>query len=419
MPQGNHMRWYKKAPNTALVLSGGGARGAYEAGVIRYIRDELPQRVRPHVRFEILCGTSVGAVNCCYMAATSHIPETQGQGLLNLWQNLQIDRVYQLGIREILNLPRFLLGSRGRGELDDVIGPGRLGGLFNTSPMEYMVKNEIPWSRLRVNLEEGFFKALAINATHIRSGRTHVFVEREGGGLPPWSTDPQIEARAVEIGPNHALASAAIPWVFPAVSIDGDIYSDGSIKLNTPISPALRLGADRLFVVGLKSEDIGDWRISKEPHRIDTFPSAAYLLGKVLNALLVDKTEYDLKRLRRYNALISEGVEEFGDKFSHHLDGLMTKARGAPYREIDTLEVRPSVDIAEIASRHLQRGSIAARAGSLVGPLLHRLGDIGVGQASDLLSYLLFDHEFASELIRLGMHDADMRRQQIIEFFSL
>lgn len=414
------MRWYKKAPLTALVLSGGGARGAYEAGVIRYIRDELPPRVKPHVRFEILCGTSVGAINCCYLAATSHQPETQGQALVSIWQDLQIDRVYQLGMRELLNLPRFLLGSRGRGELDEMVGPGRLGGLFNTSPMEDLVRNKVDWSRIRKNIEEGYLKALAINATHIRSGRTHVFVEREGGGLPPWSTDQQIEAHAVEIGPNHALASGAIPWIFPAVSIDGEIYSDGSIKLNTPISPALRLGADRLFVVGLKSEDMPDWSAHKpKSQRIDTFPSVTYLLGKVLNALLVDKTEYDLKRLRRYNALLTEGQKEFGDRFATVFGDLMTNTRGAPYREIDTLEVRPSIDIAEIASRHLQRGSIAARAGSLVRPLLRRLGDIGVGQASDLLSYLLFDHEFAQELIRLGMHDADVRRQQIIEFFSI
>jgi NTE family protein len=413
------MRSFKKAPLTALVLAGGGARGAYEAGVIRYIRDELPAHIKPHVRFEILCGTSVGAVNCCYLAATSNMPEIQGQGLIKLWQGLAIDRVYSLGMREVLNLPKFLLGSRGRGELDDVIGPGRFGGLFNTSPMEEMVRNLIPWRRIHQNLSEGFFNAIAINATHIRTGKTHVFIEREGA-LPPWSTDPQIEAHAVEIGPNHALASAAIPWIFPAVSIDGEIYSDGSLKLNTPISPALRLGADRLFVVGLKSEDVGEWGLAnKIRQRIDTFPSAAYLLGKILNALLVDKTEYDLKRLRRYNNLLTEGVERFGEQFAVFMGEQMTKTRGAAYREIDTLEVRPSVDIAEIASRHLQRGSIAARAGSLVGPLLHRLGDIGVGQASDLLSYLLFDHEFASELIRLGMHDADVRRQQIIEFFSI
>lgn len=414
------MRWYKKAPVTALVLSGGGARGAYEAGVIRYIRDELPVRIRPHVRFEVMCGTSVGAINCCYMAATSHEPESQGKALAGIWQDLQIDKVYQMGLKELLNLPRFLLGSRGKGDLDEMIGPGRLGGLFNTSPMEHLVHHNIHWQKIRSNLEHGYFKALAINATHIRSGKTHVFVEREGGGVPPWSTDPQIEAHAVEIGPQHALASAAIPWVFPAVAINNEIYSDGSIKLNTPISPALRLGADRLFVVGLRSEEVADWHKEKPAtNRIDTFPSAAYLLGKVLNALLVDKTEYDLKRLRRYNTLLEEGQRKFDEQFTTLLDDLMIKTRGAPYRNIDTIEVRPSIDIAEIASRHLQRGSIAARAGSLVGPLLHRLGDIGVGQASDLLSYLLFDHEFAQELIRLGMHDADVRRQQIIDFFSM
>jgi len=410
---------YKKAPQTALVLAGGGARGAYEAGVIKYIRDELPARIKPHVRFEILCGSSVGAINCCYMAAMSHTPEMQGRGLVKLWQSLQIDKVYQLGMREIFNLPRFLLGSKGRGELDDVVGPGRLGGLFNTSPMETLVRHEIPWKKLQQNHAEGFYKALAINATHIRSGKTHVFVQRQADGLPSWSTDPQIEAHAVEIEASHALASAAIPWVFPAVSINNEIYSDGSIKLNTPISPALRLGADRLFVVGLKSEDPSWASIKTQENKIDAFPSAAYLLGKILNALLVDKTDYDLKRLRRYNIMLQEGQREFGDNFVPFMDDLMVKARGAAYREISTLEVRPSIDIAEVASRHLQRGSIAARAGSLVGPLLHRLGDVGVGQASDLLSYLLFDYEFASELIKLGMHDADIKRQEIIEFFSL
>lgn len=413
------MALFKHAPSTALVLSGGGARGAYEAGVIKYIRDELPARIKPHVRFEIMCGASVGAINCCYLAANSHTPEIQGRGLINIWQSLQIDKIYALGLRELFNLPKFLLGSRGRGELDDILGPGRLGGLFNTSPMEWLVRNEIPWKKIRQNKAEGFFKALAVNATHIRSGKTHVFVERQEGGLPPWSTDTQVEAHAVEIGPNHALASAAIPWVFPAVAINNEIYSDGSIKLNTPISPALRLGADRLFVVGLKSQETGWKEKALQENKIDAFPSAAYLLGKILNALLVDKTEYDIKKIRRYNAMLTEGEKKFGREFNTFIDDLMFDLRGAPYKKIATLEVRPSVDIAEIASRLLQRGSIASRAGSFVAPLLNRLSDIGVGQASDLLSYLLFDHEFSSELIRLGMHDADIRRQEIIEFFSL
>ncbi len=412
------MTTFDQAPMTALVLSGGGARGAYEAGVLRYVRDELPKRIRPHVRFEILAGTSVGAINCCFLAATSHAPEQQGELLVNLWQDVRIDRVYKLGMREVFNLPRFILGSRGRGDLDDIGGPERLGGLFNTSPLEHMVRYEIPWGQVKKNLRDGFFQALAVNATHIKTGRTHVFVERREGGLPPWSTDPQIEAHAVEIGPDHALASGALPWVFPAVSINNETYVDGSIKLNTPISPALRLGADRLFVISLRSEDVGEWHSTMQSQGIETFPSATYLLGKILNALLADKTDYDLTRLNRYNTMLTEGKKRFGREFVDHFASLMQKTRGSPYRVIESFEVRPSMDIAKIAARHLERGSIAARAGSLVGPLLHRLGDIGVGQASDLLSYLLFDHEFAAELIRLGMHDADARRQSIIDFFS-
>lgn len=415
------MEGVKKAPLTALVLSGGGARGAYEAGVIRYLRDELPPRIRPHVRMEILCGTSIGALNCCFLASTSHDPAQQGAGIAELWQGLRIEKVYKLGLKELMNLPKFFLGSKGRGELDDTLGPGRLGGLFNTFPMEQMVHERISWPKIHKNLEEGHFKALAINATHVRTGKTHVFVEQHGGGLPAWSTDPQVEAHAVKISPSHALASAAIPWIFPAVAINGEIFSDGSLKLNTPISPAIRLGADRLLVIGLRTEDLGIWRHKNqnEMQRIDAYPSVTYLLGKILNALLMDKTEYDLKRLRRYNALLAEGKRVFGDEFTKRIDELMKNARGAALRRIETLEVRPSMDIAEIASRHLQRGSIAARAGSLVGPLLYRLGDIGVGQASDLLSYLLFDHEFAVELMNLGMHDADSKRQEIIDFFKV
>jgi len=407
-----------RAPLTGLVLSGGGARGAYEAGVIRYIRDELPPRIRRHVRFEIICGTSVGAVNCCFLAAHNHMPEVQGHLLTEMWQSLKIDGIYRVGLKELLNLPRFLFGSRGRGQLDDALGPGRLGGLFNTMPLEELVRKGVRWSNIGANLASGDLKALAINATHISTGKTHVFVQRATKGLPPWSTDPQIEAREVEITPSHALASAAIPWIFPAVEIEGEIYCDGGLKLNTPISPALRLGADRLLVIGLRST-VGDSpKSEKKPARIDNFPSAAFLLGKILNALLLDKTEYDLKRLQRFNALLQAGEEEFGAEYDASLGRVMSGLRGAPYRKVGTLVVRPSEDIATIAERHLRLGSVAARAGGIVGPFLRQMGEVSEGQASDLLSYLLFDGEFASDLIRLGMHDADAQRAKIVEFFS-
>lgn len=410
----------KRAPLTALVLSGGGARGAYEAGIIKYIRDELPPRVRAHARFEIICGTSVGAINGCFLAANAHAPEIQGRALAQVWERLRIEGVYQIGWRELSNLPRFLLGSRGRGQLDDVVGPGRLGGLLNTAPMEQLVRRGMRWHHISRNLASGDLYALAVNATHIASGKTHTFVQRQGGGLPPWSTDPQVEAKAVTVSPAHPLASAAIPWIFPAVDIEGDVYCDGGLKLNTPISPALRLGADRILVIGLRPTPGVVEAPAPAPERIDQFPSAPFLLGKILNALLADKTEYDLNRLRRFNALLEAGEKAFGEGFEDALGSVMRPMRGAPYRKIGTLIIRPNEDMAAVASRHARMGSVTSRAGGIVGPLIRRIADSGGGDnEGDLLSYLLFDGEYASDLVRMGMRDADAYRQELIDFFRV
>lgn len=402
------------APLLGLVLSGGGARGAYEAGVIRYVRDELPLRVRAKIRFDILCGTSIGAINTCFLAAHSHTPDLQGRALAEVWQNLRINSVYKVGWRELFNLPKFLLGSRGRGQIDNLVAHGRLGGLFNTYPLEKLVQNSINWDDIKTNMKNGHLRALAVNATNIGTGITHVFVQTLQPESHP-SKDPQIQTRWVDITPRHALASAALPWIFPAVEIDGEIYCDGALKLNTPISPALRLGAEKLFIIGLKTKD----KPTDSPSKFDSYPSAAFLLGKILNALLLDKTDYDLLQLDRFNALLDAGTAKFGNEFNTELAQVVTELRGTPYRRIDSLVVRPSVDLATIAEHHLRSGAMAARAGGLIGPFLRRMGDAAEGQTKDLLSYLMFDGEFAADLIKLGMHDADSSRQQLIDFFDI
>jgi len=333
----------------------------------------------------------------------------QGKLLVDLWERLRIDGIYHVGFREIFNLPKFLFGSRGRGEIDDPVGPGRLGGLFNTSPLEQLVKQGFPWENIAANIASGELKALAVNATHIATGATHVFIQQKDADIPPWEHEHQIHAFPVQINATHAMASAAIPWFFPAVELDGEIYFDGGIKLNTPISPAIRLGADRLFVIGLTSPE-APAESPRTPQSIEHFPSALFLLGKILNALMVDKTDYDLKRLERFNAML-----DIDETISHKLASI----RKEPYRKIDTLVVRPSEDLAVIAGRHLQTGTAATRAGGLFAPFLQRYGESSEGEANDLLSYLLFDGEYASDLIRLGMRDADAQRQRIIEFFSI
>ena len=396
------------ALSTALILSGGGARGAYEAGVLKYIREELPPRVRAQMHFEIICGTSVGAVNSCFFAALNHMPDIQGEAIAQMWKGLRIDGIYQIGWRELFNLPKFLFGSRGRGELDDVIGASRLGGLFNTSPLEDLVRRQVRWNNIQSNIASGDIKALALTATHVPTGTTHVFIQRSKQEELIWSTDSQVLPFEVQLGPSHCLASAAIPWIFPAVEIDGEVYCDGGLKLNTPISPALRLGADRLFLISLRAES--SVTEARKQMRIDRYPSALFLLGKILNALMLDKTDYDLKRLERFNALVDLENTTINQKMKH--------LRGVSYRHVDNLVVRPSEDLGILASRRLRMGGLAERVGGIVGRLLSRMAESVDDQGADALSYLLCDGDYANDLIELGMHDADAQRQKIIEFFS-
>jgi NTE family protein len=371
----------------------------------------------------------VGAINACFLAANNHQPEIQGRALADVWERLRIEGVYKVGWRELSSLPRFVLGSRGRGELDEVVGPGRMGGLLNTSPLEQLVRRGLRWSNIEKNIENGDLLGLAVNATHIGSGRTHTFVQVKNNKLPPWSTDPQVVAKAVTIGPEHPLASAAIPWIFPAVDVDGEAYCDGGLKLNTPISPALRMGADRILVIGLRAKDekqdagmvpSSSERNSEPGDRpVEQYPSAPFLLGKILNALLTDKTEYDLQRLERMNRLIDAGERAFGEGFADALGNAMQSSRGQPYRKVQTLLIRPNEDIAAVAAKHVRLGSVVARAGGVVGPLLRRIAGQGGEREGDLLSYLLFDGEYAADLVAMGMRDADAARQTLIEFFSV
>jgi len=401
------MRTNTKKPQMALVLSGGGARGAYEAGVIKYLRQELPIELQEKIHFDILCGASIGAFNCCLLAGYNEAPAAQGEILTRIWQNLQIDHVYQVGWRELINLPKFLFGSKGRGELDTVIGAGRLGGLLNTSPLEVMSKeNNVKWENIEINIQNGFLNALAINATHIASGMGHVFIQNQSQQLPIWHSDYRMIPILTKITRHHALASSAIPWIFPAVEIGGEIYSDGALIMNTPISPALKLGADKIFGIALTPQK---QRINKE--RIDTYPSAVFLLGKIFNALLSDKTQYELEKLQRINTLVSMG-------FSPAQELALKTARGSTYRQIDAFVVRPSRDLVEVADWHLHEGNVVERAGSLVGPFLRRLRSTQTNAANDLMSYLMFDGDYTNDLIKLGMHDTDAFRDKIIEFFK-
>ena len=402
------------------MLSGGGARGAYEAGVLSYFFHDLAPRLGRPVHFDIVTGTSVGAVHACYVAAWQQ-DANAGKRLIDLWCSLSLDRVFPVSPVEVLRVPWRLLGLGAGGAVLPATPEGvpqRLPGLFDTSWLEAIVLQQISWRTLRRNIEDGRLEALAVAATEIATGRSVVFVDNRSGTVPQWARDPFLIPRPAQIGPAHALASAAMPLVFPAIRIDGAFYCDGGLRLNTPLAPALRLGADRVLVIGLRyprsAED--EDRIA---HRRETsFVTPTYLVGKALNALLLDRVEHDVDRLRLFNAILESGVRNYGSDFIHRINEPIVAYRNTPYRVVRNLLLQPSKDLGALAAECLHHQK---RSRTLSDWLSHNIaryvGRGGLGEA-DLLSYLFFDRCYAEHLIELGRHDAESAADELVAFLS-
>jgi NTE family protein len=398
----------------ALVLAGGGSRGAYEAGVIRYLRERLPRVVGHPIHFDIVTGTSVGAINAAFLAATAERPETQAAELCAAWRSLRIEDLFSLGTRDLMRAGRLLVG---RDPPPPQPGTFRYGGLLETHGLERFVVRSVPWQGIRRNLRAGHLDAISISATHVGSGHTVVFIESREAVPKSWSKDPFVRHRIAAIGPRHALASAAIPMMFPAVKIGRSFYVDGGLRQNTPMSPAIRLGADRLLVVTLRHVATPEEEVRMAEEREIAYPKPLFLAGKALNALMLDHTDYDIDRMERLNAILVAGERAFGSGFTEMLGRELIELRGAPIRPLRAARVRPSVDIGGIASDFVSQGKVAVR-GRLARRIIQRLAQGEARHESDLLSYLLFDGNFCAALIELGFSDAARNEDELAQLFS-
>ena len=406
-------------PTRALVFSGGGARGAYEAGTVRYLVEELPKRLGFVPRFEVICGTSVGAIHACYMAATAHETVNRGRNLVDFWTRMKLEEVLPLSATDILRWPGRLLGLRGLAErMRSGKAPERLYGLLDTRALERLVVDAVPWRSLHTNVAEGLVQSVCVTATQISTGRVVHFIETNASSLPQWTRDMTLFPRKTRLRATHALASAAIPVLFPVVRIARSYYADGGLRLNTPLAPALRLGAERVLVIALRQNMSKVQQKVLATHRVEDYASPTFLFGKVLNALLLDHLDTDLARMHVINEVIADGEKAYGPDFLERVNEVATAERGQRFRVIDDLVLRPSEDLGMLAGKILRDLPDTRARSPLLRLAARNVDDSRRTPESDLLSYLMFDREFSAPLAELGFQDAMKREDDLLEFFS-
>jgi len=365
----------------ALVLAGGGARAAYQAGVLRAISDWLPEDMP--CPFEVLVGTSAGAINAAALAARSQRLRDGVAALEKVWSNFSVDQVFDVDNVSMVRagLHWFL----------SVVSGGWLlpapRSLFDTAPLRELLKREIPFERIPANVQEGPLRALAVATTSYSTGRAVAFFDAPLE-IAEWRRVRRDGVRR-DIDADVLMATSAIPFIFPAARVDGEYYGDGAMRQLAPLSPAVHLGANRLLVVGTRAEAPA----SPADGSMTTAPSPGHLLGFVLDSVFTDGLSIDLERLHQINTLLVQHPE----------------ASQPGRRPIDTLVIQPSEDPTRLARRHLKAMPRSLRR------LLRTIGALEA-RGGLLVSYLLFEAAYTEELMRLGRADALARREEITAF---
>lgn len=400
-------------PKVALVLSGGGVRGAYEVGVLEGLLEVLGQSPTDPSPFQIFTGTSVGAINSAFLASRAQRGDLDILALRDLWCGLTLLEDLELDPFRITGIPRpnFLRKSGTK----DSPATGR--AILRAEPLDRLVRDETHWAQLHKNVDAGLVHACIVAALRMDSGQTTLFADL----APTCTFNPSHDPRRVVIRGrlthDHVLASAAIPFIFPPRVIDGHSYADGGLRYNTPIAPAIRTGADKLVIVSVRFQG----ELHPEALAAHVPPAdhnrLSFLAGKVLAALMLDPIEYDLQVLDRFNVWMNVLQSTLGPDQLNKVHAAIAEVRGQPYKHLTTLAFHPSEDIAAMAADHVQEFGVRAGDG-LAARFKTRGLKALLANKADLGSYLLFDGSFAKRLIELGRKDALKRKNAIRAFFD-
>ncbi len=387
-------------------------RGAYEVGVVSGIAEVMDAAPGSPALFDILAGTSVGAINAAYFAANADSHDHRVERLADTWQSLRLDdhaRVRPLGLAP---LPEALR----RWAKTKVLGKS----LLDTRAVEVLVRRTVDWERLHRNVDAGIVRAVMVAALHVVSGRTTMFTEGAPGVHIADTRDERRVTAFERITADHVLASAAIPLLFPTRKLGDHFYCDGGLRFNTPIAPAIRAGAERLVVISVRHQ-----RSVREVAAVEAADteemqelSPIFLVGKLLNALLLDPVHYDLQVLERLNQMMEVLEETLSPEDLERFHRVWVRHRGMSYRRLKTLTFTPSRDLGRLAAEYIKSSLKLKDLQPLARYLLERASRDSPEAEADWASYMLFDGGFAHELIEIGRADARARASEIHEFFS-
>lgn len=376
--------------DVALVLTGGGARAAYQVGVLAAVKDILSdQSAGP---FPIICGTSAGAINSLALAAhpgnfTEAVTDLQG-----IWSQLQVDRVIK---SSWLDLGKGV-GRIASAFFNQGVGKGKPISLLDNSPLRQLLAENIQFENIQAAIDSGRLNAVSVTAMAYSSGESISFFQGHDD-IAPWKNFHRKGVKAA-LGLQHLMASSAIPGIFPTVKIGNEYYGDGAVRQLSPLSTAIELGADKIFVIGVSNNrNPKHWG---ERHTVVKHsPSLGQVVGHLLNSAFVDSLEGDLEHLEKFNRLVAKLPKSASGENQRH-------------REIQSLVISPSKPLDKLAGQSVRYLPKPFRV------FMRSSGATASGGGANLASYLLFTEQFCNKLIDLGYQDAMWERDAILRFFD-